>query len=53
MADLENHSEETAAAIRGIKLWVTNQYEHNALRADGEALLDRLLRMVRGEVGGH
>lgn len=44
------YSEETAQLIRGIKLWITNQYEHNALRADGEALLDRLLRMVRGEV---
>jgi pimeloyl-ACP methyl ester carboxylesterase len=44
------YSEETAAEIRGIKLWITNQYEHNALRADGEALLDRLIRMVRGEL---
>ncbi len=44
------YSEETAREIRGIKLWVTNQYEHNALRADGEVLLDRLLRMVRGEL---
>lgn len=41
-------SEETAQAIRGIKLWMTNQYEHNALRADGEALLNRLLALVRG-----
>jgi len=44
------YSEETAQQIQGIKLWITNQYEHNALRADGEALLDRLLRMVRGEI---
>lgn len=44
------YSEETAANIRGIKLWITNQYEHNALRADGEVLLDRLLRMLRGDV---
>jgi hypothetical protein len=43
------YSEETAQHIRGIKLWITNQYEHNALRADGEVLLDRLLKMVRGE----
>ncbi|MBX3014673.1 MAG: alpha/beta fold hydrolase [Caldilineaceae bacterium] len=42
-------SEETAANIGGIKLWITNQYEHNALRADGETLLDRLLAMLRGE----
>ncbi len=44
------YSEETAREIRGIKTWITNQYEHNALRADGEVLLDRLLRMVRGEL---
>jgi len=43
-------AEETAATIRGIKTWVTNQYEHNALRADGEAVLGRLLGMLRGEI---
>ena len=42
-------SEETAAAIPGMRTWVTNQYEHNGLRADGEIILDRLLKMVRGE----
>jgi len=41
-------SEETAATIRGIKTWITNEYEHNALRADGERLLDRLLATLRG-----
>lgn len=41
-------SEETAQIVRGIKLWITNEYEHNALRADGELLLGRLLTMVRG-----
>lgn len=43
-------SEETARTIGGIKLWITNEYEHDGLRADGEQLLDRLLGMVRGEV---
>lgn len=43
-------SEEMAKAIGGIKLWVTNEYEHNALRADGEQVLDRLLSMLRGEL---
>jgi hypothetical protein len=42
-------SEETAQNIRGIKLWVTNQYEHNGLRADGEVVLGRLLDMLHGE----
>jgi hypothetical protein len=41
-------SEETAGIIRGIKTWITNEYEHNALRVDGERLLDRLLAMLRG-----
>jgi len=44
------YSEETAQTIRGIKLWITNQYEHNALRADGETLLHRLLGMLHGEI---
>jgi pimeloyl-ACP methyl ester carboxylesterase len=43
-------AEETAATIRGIHVWVTNEYEHNALRVDGERVLDRLLGMLRGEV---
>lgn len=41
-------SEETAQAIHGMKLWVTNEYQHNGLRADGEVILDRLLGLVRG-----
>jgi pimeloyl-ACP methyl ester carboxylesterase len=41
-------SEQTASAIRGLRLWVTNEFEHNALRARGEGLLDRLLSMLRG-----
>jgi hypothetical protein len=40
-------SEQTAQTIRGLKPWVTNQYEHNALRADGERVLNRLLKMLR------
>lgn len=42
-------SEETARTIGNLKMWITNEYEHNALRADGEVLLDRLIQMVRGE----
>jgi pimeloyl-ACP methyl ester carboxylesterase len=42
-------SEETADAIRGMRAWVTNEYDHNGLRADGERILDRLLAMARGE----
>ena len=42
-------SEETARVVPNMKLWVTNHYEHNGLRADGEAIVGRLLGMVRGE----
>lgn len=41
-------SEEIARAIGGIKLWITNEYAHNGLRADGERVLGRLIDMVRG-----
>jgi pimeloyl-ACP methyl ester carboxylesterase len=43
-------SEEAASIIKGSKVWVTSEYEHNGLRADGEKLLGRLFGMVRGEV---
>jgi pimeloyl-ACP methyl ester carboxylesterase len=43
-------SEEAARNIRGIKLWVTSEYEHNGLRADGEKILDRLLKMLHDDV---
>ena len=44
------YSEETAAFIPGVRAWITNEYEHNALRADGERVLGRLLDMLHGEV---
>jgi pimeloyl-ACP methyl ester carboxylesterase len=40
-------AEETAATIRGLKPWITNEYEHNGLRADGERVLGRLIDLVR------
>jgi pimeloyl-ACP methyl ester carboxylesterase len=43
-------SEETAGHIRGIKVWATNEYEHNGLRADGQKVLGRLLDMLHGRV---
>jgi len=42
-------SEETAQSIQGIRLWITNEYVHNALRAHGEVVLGRLLDMLHGE----
>jgi pimeloyl-ACP methyl ester carboxylesterase len=41
-------SEETAAHIRGLRTWLTDEYEHNALRADGGRVLGRLIDLVRG-----
>ena len=41
-------SEETARAIRGLRTWITDEYEHNALRADGERVLGRLIDLARG-----
>ena len=41
-------SEQTAAAIRGLRPWVTNEYDHDGLRADGERVLGRLLDLVQG-----
>ncbi len=42
-------SEETAAVVPNMRLWHTNEYEHNGLRADGETVLGKLIAMVRGE----
>ncbi len=42
-------SEETAAHIRGLRTWITNEYEHNGLRADGGRILDRLINLARGQ----
>ncbi len=42
------YAEETAATIRGLRPWITNEYEHNGIRADGERILGRLIDLVRG-----
>ena len=39
---------ETAAAVRGLKLWETGDYHHDGLRADGEKIFATLLAMARG-----
>jgi pimeloyl-ACP methyl ester carboxylesterase len=41
-------SEETVAAVPNMRAWLTNEYDHNGLRADGERILGRLLDMTRG-----
>jgi pimeloyl-ACP methyl ester carboxylesterase len=41
-------SEESARRIRGMRPWITNEFLHNGLRADGERLLGRLIDLARG-----
>jgi len=41
-------SEETAAQIPGMRTWVTSEYDHNGLRADGACVLGHLVDLVRG-----
>ncbi|MFI8085212.1 alpha/beta fold hydrolase [Kitasatospora sp. NPDC086009] len=41
---------ETARAVRGLRTWVTNEWEHDGLRVSGGKVLDRLIAMARGEV---
>lgn len=44
------HALATASGIRGLRAWVTNEFEHDGLRAGGPRVLDRLLAMVRDDV---
>jgi pimeloyl-ACP methyl ester carboxylesterase len=41
-------SEETAGLIPTMRPWLTNEYEHNGLRADGGKILDRLITLAHG-----
>ncbi|MEU0144497.1 alpha/beta fold hydrolase [Streptomyces sp. NPDC006288] len=43
------HSLRTASSIRGLRTWVTSEFEHDGVRAGGPRVLDRLLALVRGE----
>ncbi len=43
-------SEQTAQIVPNMKLWITNEFEHNGLRADGEAIVGRLIEMARGDL---
>ncbi|MEO3974789.1 alpha/beta fold hydrolase [Streptomyces sp. CAU 1734] len=44
------HSLATARSIRGLRTWVTDEYEHDGVRASGTRVLDRLIALVRDEV---
>jgi pimeloyl-ACP methyl ester carboxylesterase len=41
-------SVQTARAIRCLRPWITNEYEHDGLRVSNGEVLDRLIAMVRG-----
>ncbi|TVR90412.1 MAG: alpha/beta fold hydrolase [Trueperaceae bacterium] len=40
-------SQETADAVRGMRLWVTNEFEHDGIRTHGGRIFERLLAMLR------
>jgi hypothetical protein len=40
----------TAGAIRGLRAWVTSEYEHDGLRVSSGAVLGRLIAMGRGQI---
>jgi len=41
-------AEQTAAAIRGLRPWITNELEHNGPAAPTASVLGRLIDLVRG-----
>ncbi|MES5817585.1 alpha/beta fold hydrolase [Streptomyces sp. RG80] len=43
------HSLQTARAVRGLRTWVTDEFEHDGVRAGGPRVLDRLLALTRDE----
>nr|MBA3525003.1 alpha/beta fold hydrolase [Geodermatophilaceae bacterium] len=44
-----DYSLDTARRVEGMRTWVTNEYEHDGLRADGERVLGHLLDMLAGK----
>ncbi|WP_175407282.1 alpha/beta fold hydrolase [Streptomyces sp. TRM64462] len=44
------HSLATARTIRGLRTWVTDEFEHDGVRAGGTRVLDRLLSLARDEI---
>ena len=42
-----DYSRETLRGLGCSRAWITNEYEHNGLRADGEVVLDRLIALNR------
>jgi pimeloyl-ACP methyl ester carboxylesterase len=42
-------SMETASHVQSLKPWITNEFEHDALRLHGDRILDRLIKLARDE----
>ncbi|QSX39552.1 alpha/beta fold hydrolase [Shewanella cyperi] len=40
----------TAAKVKGLRYWLTSEYEHNGIRMDGERVLNRLIALNRGKL---
>ncbi len=40
----------TAAAVRGLRPWITNEFEHGGLRQSGDRVLDRLFDLAANRV---
>ncbi|MFJ9242052.1 alpha/beta fold hydrolase [Streptomyces sp. NPDC101776] len=45
-----DHSLRTARSIRGLRTWVTDEFEHDGVRSGGPRVLDRLIALTRDEV---
>ena len=43
------YSLETAKQVGNLKYWLTSEYEHNGIRMDGEHILDKLIKLNRGQ----
>ncbi|MET9514814.1 alpha/beta fold hydrolase [Streptomyces sp. NPDC002994] len=44
------HALRTARTIKGLRTWVTDEFEHDGLRTGGPRVLDRLLALTRGDI---
>jgi hypothetical protein len=41
-------SMQTAKTVSGLRPWLTNEYQHNGLRAAGDHVLNRLIDLASG-----
>ena len=45
-----DYSEATAAMLSNCRTWVSNEFQHSAVKDDGERVFERLLAMTKGEI---